>query len=77
MYVRYQVTYCNLNNFRWAGQKVKVCFISHKVMFRWEECFINWSTVLYESSKLIVMHVIYHHIVDTKGVNIPIVNYVM
>ena len=33
-----------------------VLYISHKVLFRWEECFINWSTVLYETSKLIVMH---------------------
>ena len=43
---------CYLENFAWADQRVKVCCIFHKVLLRWEESFINCSTVLYGTSKL-------------------------
>ena len=34
-----------------------MCYISHKYcLHRCEEWFINWSTVLYEASRFIVMH---------------------
>ena len=39
-------------------------------LHRCEKCFINWSTVIYGTSKLNkVMH--YHYHVDLEGVNIP------
>ena len=59
----------------WADQRVKVF---HKVLFRYEECFINWSIVLYETSKpnkvQLCMKRIrnFHYLVDTKGIKIPL-----
>ena len=42
---------CLIKNFVWADQRIKVCCIFHKALFRCEECFINWSTVPYGTSK--------------------------
>ena len=35
-----------------ADKRVKVYCIFHIVLFRCEECFINWSTMLYGATKL-------------------------
>ena len=44
--------YTVLKDFVWVDQRVKVCFISCKVLCRCEECFINWSIVLCKTSQL-------------------------
>ena len=62
----------------WYRSKGKICFISHKVLFRCEEFFKNWSTVLYRTSKLnkvqlCIEHVTYNHLVNAEGVtDIPL-----
>ena len=42
----------------WVNQRVKcvIFHISTVYVHRYEEWFINWSTVFYEASKFIVMH---------------------
>ena len=39
-------------------------WIDQRVLFRCEPCFINWPTVLHETSKLIVMDGTYHHLLS-------------
>ena len=71
----YDNTYLYLKNFVWADQRVKVYSISHKVLFRCKECFINWLTMLYEISKLNKVKLCvteYATVLSTKGVNIPL-----
>ena len=38
-----------LSNFAWADQREKVYFIFYKALLRCKECFINLSTMLYET----------------------------
>ena len=46
-----------IKKFVWANQRVKVYFISHKVLFRCEEYILyKFVDIAYETSKLIVMH---------------------
>ena len=52
----------NLENFMWADQKVKVCYIFHIKLFKCEECFMNWSTMFYVTLKLSKVQLCMKHI---------------
>ena len=58
-----------------SDQRVKVCFIYirtyHEVLFKCEECFINWSTVLNLTINYSYIWNAYHYLVDAEGVNTP------